>query len=91
VSDDRDPVVTLGAFQISPEWLSFPASPTTQAKVALWLLRGSQKRCGHLGEYASGSCAMGRVEGDRRARLAARLLASMVVEPREEPRFKRAW
>ena len=88
VSDHRDPTVSVGAFQLSVEWIRLPASPYIQAKTALGLMRDSQLRCGSLAMYASGQCDAGRIEGDRRARLAARLL-QWKVEPREPAQPKR--
>ena len=73
-SHKEDPTRSFGLFQLSVEWLELPASPLHQAKVALWLVRDSQKRCGSLAEYTSGKCTIGRDAAKDREALAKRLI-----------------
>ena len=79
-SKPEDMTISLGIFQISTQWMVFPASPYQQASIALFLIRDSQKRCGDLSEYTSGSCGSGKKAADERMGYAERSKASYFVD-----------
>lgn len=79
-SKPEDTTVSLGIFQISTQWILFPASAYQQASIALFLVRDSQKRCGDLSEYTSGSCSAGQKAADEWAGYADRLKSSYFVD-----------
>jgi hypothetical protein len=75
ISKDSDPTLSYGIFQVSTQWMRFPASIRAQAETALRLVRDSWVRCGTLAEYTSGSCREGVKEAADRAKVAYRLKA----------------
>ncbi len=89
VSPETDSTRSIGAFQISTQWLRFPASPYHQAKVSLWLMRDSQRMCGSLARYASGRCDRGWEEAHRREMLANRIMFPEYLELRQVTLTKR--
>ena len=86
ISADDDPALAFGAFQISPRWLTLPASASMQARIALMLVRDSQKRCQSLAQYTSGFCDRGLQAAKARQDLADRIKRGTYVEPSDPGR-----
>jgi hypothetical protein len=86
ISADEDPALAFGAFQISPRWLTLPASASMQARTALMLVRDSQKRCQSLAQYTSGFCDRGLQAARARQELADKIKRGTYVEPNDPGR-----
>lgn len=88
-SKPSDPAKAIGAFQISLEWIkkadreSFLTDPVVQSRLALMLVRDSQKRCGDLSQYASGSCSRGGEEAMKREMVSYKLLFETYIDLNE--------